>query len=486
MNALDEFLGRYGPAAGEEGPLRFVLEVLGVEVVDAWQERVLRAFGRGERRISIAACHGPGKTALAAWLVCYMLCCRFPQRTVATAPTRPQLEDALVAEVDIWFGQLPATLRGLFEVTKNRIELIAAPSESYFSARTARAETPEALQGIHSANVLLIADEASGIPEAIFKAGQGSMSGHSATTLLLSNATRTSGYFYRTHNQQKHRWFTAKVAAKDSTRVSPEFVREVAEMWGEDSDEYRVRVLAEFPRSDLNTLIPADFVESARKRDVQAPREATELWGLDVARFGDDANALVRRNRLMVLPDIQTWSSRDLMYTVNRVHNLWKDTAKHLRPEAILVDDIGMGGGVVDRLREMEVPAYGINVGETAAADEKYRNLKSELWFKCRAWFESKNHKLPMEKCCGQGHGCVHDKLAEELLVPRYGYTSSGKLLVEPKDAIKKRGYKSPNLADALVLTFAREISQLLHGTGSGTGWGSNWHEAVHRNLSHV
>lgn len=480
---FEDFLDRYGPPAGEVGPLLFVEEVLGV-VVDKWQADTLRAIGRGERRISIVACHGPGKTALAAWVVLYNLCCWFPQKSVATAPTRPQLEDALVSEVMAWFGKLPPTLKDLFEATKNRIELRSAPDESFFSARTARAETPEALQGIHSAKVTLIGDEAAAIPDPIFKAGQGSMSGHNAQTILLSNATRTSGYFHRTHHQQKHRWYTVQVAARDSPRVSAEFVREIAETWGEDSDEYRVRVLAEFPRSDLNTLISAGSVIDARKRDVIVPAGAAEVWALDVARFGDDSNALLRRNRLAFLPKMEEWSGRDLMETTGRLKRAYDDTAPHLRPEEILVDEIGLGAGVVDRGRELKLPVRGINVSESASAHDDYRNLRTELGFRLKEWLDSKNHKLPMEECCGKGHGCIHDRFAEQLCIPRYGYTSSGKYLLEPKDSIKKRGYKSPNLFDAAALTFASEPTTLLHGSEGGKGL--LWNEPVRRGLSHV
>lgn len=484
-NPLLEWVGRYGPGAGELGPLLFVREVLGVEV-DGWQEDTLRAFGRGERKISIVACHGPGKTALAAWLVLYMLLCRYPQKTVATAPSRPQLEDALVAEVMKWYNRLPESLKGLYEAKQNRLELKAAPDESFFSARTARAESPEAFQGVHSDHVLLIGDEASAIAEAIFKAGQGSMSDAHATTLLLSNATRTSGYFYRSQNQNKSRWFTVKVAAKDSSRVSKEFVKEVADEWGEDSDEYRVRVLAEFPRQDLNTLIPVGLVQIARSLPYVPRPDAREVWGLDVARFGGDATALVRRSKLWVNPAIEQWTKRDLMYTANKVHALWKDTPSDQRPEDILIDDIGMGGGVTDRLQELGLPARGINVSSTESVDDRYRSLGAQLWFKCRDWLDTKLHGLPKSDCCGRPgiEACLHDKLAEELCIPRYGYTSSGRLHVESKDSIKKRGYRSPNLADALMLTFASEPATLLHGSGSD--WSYDWSKPIHRDISHV
>lgn len=464
----------------------FVQEVLGVKV-DPWQELVLRAFGRGQRSISIRACHGPGKTALAAWLVLYMLLCRFPQKTVATAPSAAQLKGALVPEVKMWFGHLPQTLQGLFEVKAEGIYLKAAPDSSFFEARTARAEAPEALQGVHSAHVLIIADEASGVPEPIFVAGVGAMSDENACTLLLSNPTRTSGYFYDSHHKNAHRWLTVHVSHKDSSRVSDKFVEEVADTWGRDSDEFRVRALGDFPRQDLNTLIPAEFVDSARKRDVVTPPGLSEVWGLDVARFGDDSNALVRRNKLAVLPNIAVWSGIDLMQTAGRVKAAWDETTPHLRPDEILIDEIGLGAGVVDRLRELNLPVRGINVSEASAMSDKYRNLRTELWFKCRDWLGSKNHKLPREECCERGgsNQCAHNQLADELRAPRYGYTSTGKLLVETKADMKRRGLASPNVADALMLTLASEPASLFGGSSSSTK-SIAWNEPVRRGLSHV
>ena len=161
-NALEQFALRFGPKAGAEGPALMVREVFGAEP-DPWQEEVLRAYGSGKRRISIRACHGPGKTCVAAWIFWNQILTRFPQKTVATAPSRGQLEDALVSEILMWYSKLPQPLQDLVECKKNRIELRAAPDESFFSARTARVENPEALQGVHSVHVLLIADEASGV-----------------------------------------------------------------------------------------------------------------------------------------------------------------------------------------------------------------------------------------------------------------------------------------------------------------------------------
>src|SRR5690606_33841601 len=149
----------------------------------------------------------------------------------------------------------------------DRIEFAADPKGSFISFRTSRPETPEAIAGIHSENVLIIGDEASGIPEQLFTAGAGSMSGHEALTILAGNPVRTSGHFFDTHHRLKHRWLTFTGSCINSSRVSEEFVNEIREKYGERSNDYHVRVLGEFPLADDDTLIPFELVEKAKSRD---------------------------------------------------------------------------------------------------------------------------------------------------------------------------------------------------------------------------
>jgi hypothetical protein len=454
VSVLLDFVKRYGPAAGESGPEKFVYEVLGVKQVDEWQLGILRAYGRGERRISVRSCHGPGKTAVTAWIILYQLLFRFPQKTVATAPTRGQLFDALFSEVMIWFSKLPQPLQELYSPKSDRISLIAAPDESFFSARTARREAPEALQGVHSDHVLLVADEASGVEERIFEAAVGSMSGTNATTMLLSNPTKTSGFFFDTHHKLKDMWYTVQVSAEDSPRVTDDYVYDVARRYGEDSNAYRVRVLGEFPKADDDTIIPFELVETALARDVMVPEDQEVVWGLDVARFGDDVSALCQRSKMSADWIIEYQSNMDLMALVGRVHAKYNETLPSRRPSTIMVDVIGLGAGVVDRLKELGLPARGINVGESAAMKENYINQRAELWFKAREWLE--------ERSCTIAKGL--DKLERELVIPRYTFTSSGKIQAESKSDMKKRGFKSPNHADAFILTFAGNALRARYG----------------------
>ena len=124
------------------------------------------------------------------------------------------------------------------------------------------------------------------------------------------------------------------------------------------------------------------------------------------------------------------------------------------RPEEICIDVIGIGAGVVDRCIELDLPARGINVAESASMGQKYMRLRDELWYRCREWFEAKDCHIPDDQM-----------LVAELAAPRFAFTSSGKIKIESKDEMRKRGIKSPDLADAFCLTFASNAVVGAHGT---------------------
>jgi phage terminase large subunit len=185
-NPFVEFVKLY-----KNNPVLFVKEVLNTEP-DAWQVEFLNHIAAGNRRISVRSGHGVGKSTASAWAMIWYLFLRFPVKVVVTAPTSSQLYDALFAEVKRWVKVLPPMLADQLEVKQDRIEVKDANEEAFISARTSRAEQPEALQGVHSDNVMLVADEASGVPEKVFEAASGSMSGHNAVTLLLGNPVRSA------------------------------------------------------------------------------------------------------------------------------------------------------------------------------------------------------------------------------------------------------------------------------------------------------
>jgi hypothetical protein len=244
-------------------------------------------------------------------------------------------------------------------------------------------------------------------------------------------------------------WHTIKIACADAKMVDPSFITEMADKYGSDSNVFRVRVEGEFSKESDDTVIPLSWIESAVARSVEVNPNRKTVWGLDVARFGSDRTALCRR-RGNTVTGLMTWQGKDLMQTCGLVMAEYKKVEEFAdeRPEEILVDSIGLGGGVVDRLAELGLPARGINVGEAPSIDGKtYMRLRDELWFRARHWFEQRDCRLP-EDC---------EELVAELSVPDYHYTSAGKIQVENKDSLKKRGLRSPDLADAFCLTLAYE-----------------------------
>ena len=419
-------------------PVGFVTEVLQASP-SPWQRQFLEAVARGERRITVRAGHGVGKSTACSWALIWHMVTRYPQKAVVTAPTAAQLFDALFAELKAWINKLPPILRDSFEVFSDKVAFKAAPESSFISARTSSAERPEALAGVHSEHVLLVVDEASAVPEAVFEAAAGSMSGHSATTILISNPTRNSGLFYKTHHQLASDWFRLHVSCIGNPLVTEDFVRQIAATYGEGSNAYRIRVLGEFAIADDDTLIAAELVDAAIDRDLTVGDDEPMVYGLDVARFGTDRTALCKR-RGPVVEEIRSWGGLDLMQTVGMVVN----EAKLDRPVEICVDTIGLGSGVADRLREQGFNVKDVNVAESSAMNPNANKLRDELWLAAKDWLATRAVKLPKD-----------DLLRMELVAPRYNFTSSGKLVVESKDSMRKRGQRSPDLADALCLTFA-------------------------------
>jgi hypothetical protein len=365
------------------------------------------------------------------------------------------LFDNLYVEIVKWFQRLPSAWRDLWEIQADRIRL-KADVESFITARTSRPETPESMAGLHSANILLVADEASGIPEQVFESAGGSMSTPGAITLLIGNPVRSSGFFWRTHVMEKARWWTIKVSSLDSPRVAKGFGEEIGQRYGIDSNAYRIRVLGEFPVADADTVIAAELVDSAMTRDVALDLTAAEIWGIDVARFGTDASVLVKR-RGNVVPEMpRAWHNVDTMALAGAIKAEY-DAAGEGRPALICIDSIGIGAGVVDRLHEQNLPILGVNVAEVPSLTGRYGKLRDELWHRAKDWLETRAVRLPR-----------HDQLRDDLVAPRYSFLSDGRLKVEDKNSMRARGLPSCDYADALNLTFCEQGLGIASGMSSG------------------
>lgn len=440
-------------------PVKFAREVIGMDP-DDWQCELLEAVANPEiRRVTCRSGHGVGKSSAVAMAAIWHVLMRVPSKTVVTAPTSAQLFDACFAEMKNIAKRLKPPFDDLLEIKSDRIELKSSPESTFISCRTSRQEQPEALAGVHSPSTLLLADESSGIPESVFEAASGSMSGIHATTVLTGNPTRNTGFFYDTHNRLKENWYTMHVSCIDSKRVSDDFVNDMKNRYGEDSPAYHVRVLGNFPPSESDTVIPVALIDHAMKNDIKVHEDTVSIWALDVARQGNDSSVLCKRQGPIIHP-LTVWNNLDLMQLSGAVKAEYDAVSSSKKPVEIIVDSVGLGAGVLDRLRELGLPARGLNVSERSMQKETYINLRAELWFKCKAWLEGMDVKIPHD-----------DRLWAELAAPRYHFTSSGKIQVESKEAMKKRGINSPDRADAVCLSLANEMTTMAYGTSSAGSW---------------
>lgn len=442
QNPFVDFIAKY-----HDKPVLFVQDVLKADPTDFQKELLESACVEKKRRISIASGHGVGKTTTCAWAMLHTLLFSGECKVVCTAPAAGTLYDGLMAETKKWVAELPDFLKELFDATTEHIRLKSMPTSCFISARTSSSDKPEALAGIHAPRVLLVVDEASGVPEAVFKSAAGSMSTANATTLLIGNPTRSSGYFFDTHHKLRDFWHCVRVSCIGNKNVDPDFIESIRKQYGEESNEYRIRVLGEFPLDDGESYISRNTVETAMQRHFEVSKDTPEVWGLDVARTGNDRVALARR-RGPVVPDIMAWKGKDLMGTVGVVKALWDETPTEDRPIEILVDAIGMGAGVADRLNELGLPCVAVNVSESSGLLGQGVRMRDELWYRAKMALTENGLALPYD-----------EELATELSTPKAEYSSAGKLKVEGKRDMKRRGFASPDKADAVLLTLYSNAS---------------------------
>lgn len=435
----------------------YAKDIHGIEF-DHLQRPIAEGIQRGERLTTIKSGHGVGKTMLLSCVVSWFANTRAPWRIPLTAPTSQQLWDALWPDVRSRFRELPPYLAENFEVQAERIRLHADPDNCFISPRTTSKEHPEALQGIHSENVLIIADEASGIPDEVFEAGQGSMSGENAQTILTGNPTRLEGFFFRSHMDPmlSSLWNRYTINAEQSAWASRDFIASIVQMFGRDSNQYRIRVLGEFPESADESFIARPLVIEAQTREILMP-PVRPIWGVDPARFGRDKTSFCERFGPVTMPLIAK-NGMDTMEIAGFVINRYRACFPGEEPSQILIDVIGIGAGVVDRLGEQNLPVVGINVSESPPMGSQGMRLRDDLWIRGRQELTSRRCKLPADP-----------ELVDQLSQPRYTFTSDGRVKIESKEEMKKRGLSSPDKADSWLLTFGGDASVVL---GQSNAWG--------------
>lgn len=453
-----EFFKKKIPIYRKE-PWTFAQEVAKFEP-DEWQYEVMKDLVE-HTHVSVRSGQGVGKTALEA-VICLWFLTVYPfPKVVATAPTRQQLHDILWAEIAKWQTRSPL-LEELLKWTKTKIYMRKHEERWFATARTAT--KPENMQGFHEDHMLFIVDEASGVADDIMEAILGTLSGENNKLFMCGNPTKTSGVFYDSHNRDRHHYRTRKVSSMDSSRTSEKTIEMLLEKYGEDSDVARVRIFGDFPRAEADNFIPLEIVEMAVNSEYEYSKQTTiGDIGVDVARFGDDETAIVKRIDDYVFP-IKTYRKQDTTATTGYVLKAAREMMKqhdHLKQIYIKVDDSGVGGGVTDQLREKirekQLPyrVYPVINNGKADDDEHYDNVGTEQWGVLREVLND-NFSKHMQGEPIKIHLPDDEQLVTQLTSRKYRMTSRGKIALERKDEMKERGLDSPDRADAIVLAFYR------------------------------
>lgn len=429
-------------------PVAFVEDCLGVTPTPQ-QAELLSAISK-KKFVSVKAGHGVGKSASAAMLTYWFLCTRAKPIIVITAPSASQIKGSLWVRVSEYYHKLDPLFRNNFELLSEQVVHREYRHEWQVSARTTRKENASSLQGTHADNLLFIVDEAAGVIDELYETILGSFTQEENYCLMIGNPTRLSGYFYDSHTIPG-RWHTMTMSSLDSPLVGQDYIQDMAR-YGEDHPIYKVRVLGEFPSQEQGTLIDLGVIENAVERKCRA--EGPIIWGLDPARFGDDETALAIRQGKK-LHKIESLKKADTMEVAGWVMNKYQNLPAEQRPTSIMIDTIGIGAGVYDRLKEQELPVVSVNVAHKSSNSVKWRRLRDELWSEFCDWLVVDEPDIPNDR-----------ELIAQASSIRFSYDSEGRLIVEKKDVYKARNPRigSPDRADAVCLTFySNKYKELLY-----------------------
>jgi len=420
-----------------------------------------------KRGISIMSGQGTGKDAFAAWSILWFLLCFPGTRVACTAPVFATLDNVLWAEVVKWLnlrneaGEYACLVRHLVEVQSHKIYLKTGrenESREYFAeARTVQAgsdqDQAETLAGRHAPFMMTVVDEASGVSDAVFRPIEGGMTGMVNFAILIFNPTRRGGYAYRTHfGSDAKDWIQVHWNAEDSSLVEDAHVAAMADKHGKDSNTYRIRVKGLPPTSEDDALIPAEWVYAALERDVKVPANQPITLGVDVSRQGADRSVIIARKGPQIV-GIHMYAKLTTLELAGWVLEKITD----YEAAACYIDATGLGWGVYDQVAQYTPRAHAVSVAESASNKTLYHRLRDELWWRVREVFEQKTLSLKMPKDTGlskERQEALANELAEELCAVRTGATDTGKRKVESKKSMKQRGMRSPDLADALVLSY--------------------------------
>lgn len=466
---LVEFIAKF-----QHNPLGFVLacfpwgegELREHQGPRAWQRKRLEAIGKalnnGATRydaiqLATASGHGIGKSALVSWVILWAISTLEDSRGVVTANTEKQLTTKTWPEVAKWHRLclcshwFEFTATSLFSTDAKHAKTWRIDAIPWSDTNT------EAFAGLHNQGrrILLIFDEASAISDSVWQVAEGALTDAKTEIIwcVFGNPTRNTGRFRECFGKLAHRWNHEQIDSRTVEGANKKQHDAWIQDYGEDSDFVRVRIKGQFPRAGSSQFIASDIVERAATRedgDDGVPictQYDPVVMGVDVARFGDDESVItIRRGRDARTIPAERFRGQDTMFLVGRIASLCQQWGI----DAVFIDETGLGAGVVDRCRQLQLPAFGVNNGSraiTAQVDgELVANRAAEMWALGRSWLRS-------------GGVIENDPdLRAQIEGREYGYNVHNAIVLERKDDMKKRGLASPDRADSLFLTFAMPI----------------------------
>ena len=441
------------PLATKTGPRKWqkkVLKEIATHIQNNRQRQAYEVF-----RKAIGSGRGIGKSALVAWISLWMLSTRIGASVIVSANSEAQLRSVTWAELTKWTAMLINS--HWWEVSATRlmpakwltdiVERDLHKGTRYWSAegRLWSEENPDSYAGLHNEDgVLVIFDEASGIPDPIWAVSSGFFTENTPNRFwfAFSNPRRNTGYFFECFHAKRDFWSTDNIDAREVEDTDKQVYEQIIEEYGSDSYQAHVEVYGRFPAAGEDQFIPPMLVADAAKRELEEPDStAPVIVGVDPARFGSDSTViLVRRGREIL--EIQRHKGDDTMTVVGYVI----EAIEEHKPAMVVIDEGGVGGGIVDRLKEQRYKVRGINFGNKSRNPLMWGNLRAQIWGAMRDWL--KTGTIPNDR-----------SLKADLTGPTYKPDSKGAIFLESKKDMKSRGLASPDAADALAVTFAFPVA---------------------------
>ena len=446
-----ELSGFVGPRGWQDEELRLLGEHVRGQLLSLKRGEDLSVYQR-----AVVSGRGIGKSALCSWIGHWMMSCVPGGTVIATANTESQLRSRTFAEVGRWislglncdwFEKSGLSVRPV-KWYRDKLEKDMGLNSKYyyFDGQPWSKENPDGFAGAHNTHGLgLIFDEASGIDGKIYHVSEGFFTELSPFRfwMCFSNGRRNEGPFYDSFHKHRKYWSTKRINSLDVEGSDHARFRQIIEKYGEDSDQAAVEVYGGFASWGSDSFISRGLVEGAVGRKVDKDVYAPLLMGVDVARHGPDSTIVCfRQGRDASGIMWREINKKDSMEVANEVGRLINE----YHPDGVFVDGIGPGTGVIDRLKELGFKVMEVLGSSGSERPRSHGNLRMDMWQKMKDWL-------------GTGSLPDDEKLVDDLTGPKQVFMGqSDKMLIESKKAMKSRGVASPDRADALSLTFARNV----------------------------